>query len=358
MVDKKIADIHYRHLFAKNIANNLDIDKRDEKGKDSFIIADVWNEFATGKGNGVRFGLGVNTAVKSISTYLYNEAIQSGALIADIGDTWEKETSDSIMFDGGTIKSRSRDIPLADKNVPAPETNSKKPKPKTNNKSTTDNTAAAKKTAVPKKKTTKKVEKQPIEKQPVEKQTQAAKKDVASIEPTETDASKNIYKTDKKYSKMSRKKANDMAKKDPRLEQLTGGKGWVVNNGSFRTDVKYARKYTGKILSYIAQITGAELIVTSALGTGQYGNPHQRSGYASHHNAENPKLDLKASNYSLKQLQIKLKETGFFSRVSRERTHLDVQIKPEVYLAFEQNLTGEQVSQILKDKSLSNQRLA
>ena len=339
MVDKKLLDIHYRHLFAKSIANNLDIDKRDEKGKDNFIIADVWNEFASGKGKGVRFGLGVNSAVKSISTYLYNEAVSSGELLSDIGDTWERETT---PYSPQCSKSLSQ--PLPDSKPESEDTS----RTKTNDKKTSQKNVKGQKTDSNKTKSS----------QNTEIKSESDLNDSAELEPTTTDSSSNIYKTDNKYSKMSKTKANELAGKDSRLEKLSGGKGWTVSESSFRTDVKYARKYTGKILAYIAEITGAELIVTSALGTGQYGNPHQKSGYASHHNAENPKLDLKAKNMSMQQLQKKLKATGFFSRVSRERTHLDVQIKPEIYLAFEQNLNGQEISQILKNNGNLKERLA
>ena len=311
MVDKKISDVKFRQNIAKDIAGFLDVDKRDKEGKDGKIIANVWNDFVSDK-NGRRIDrfIQVNTAVKSISTYLYREAVNSGELISDIGDKWES----SAEKGSGKASSQTE----SEEKVKA-KNSSPKPKktPKTSNNART------------------KTNKEAV----VQNNT---------YEPTEVD-NQNIFSVDNSYARLSKQKVNEKAKNDPRLEKLVGGRGWSVSEGSFKSDVQYARKYTGKILTYVAEVTGAEIVVTSALGTGDVRNPHQRHGYASHHNAENPKLDLKSTNCSLRQLQSKLVQTGFFSRVSRERTHLDVQIKPEVYLAYAQNIEGAQVAKLLKE---------
>ena len=150
-------------------------------------------------------------------------------------------------------------------------------------------------------------------------------------------------KVDTSYSKLSRSKALEKAKQDPRLEELSGGKGWSVARDSFITDIPYARKYTGEILSFVSSLIGDNLVITSALGTAGTKNnktPHKLSkSYATHHNAENPKLDIRTNGNS-KKLQRKLLETGFFSRVAIEPDHLDVQIKKEVYLLFYLTIYG------------------
>ena len=317
MVDKKIWDINFRHSIAKGIANKLD--QTDETGKDGYIIANVWNDFVSDKnGKQIKTAIGINNAIKSISTYLYREALKTNEEITNIGDKWEASICN--------------------------------PEEKIDKKVTKDK-KTNKKTETLKVDTTNSTKAQRADNADNANKAKNSKNNTIDAELNSVEAKKgNIYAVDNRYSKITKKKANELVKKDPRLEKLSGGSGWSVKNETFRTDVKYARKYTGKILSYIANITGIDLIVTSALGTGQHGNPHKKNGYASHHNAENPKLDLTAKNCSLKQLQARLISTGFFSRVSREKTHLDVQIKPEVYLAFEQSLSGPEVTQLIKEK--------
>ena len=318
MVDKRISDAKFRQNIARDIANTLDADVRDIEGQDGKIVYNVWNDFVSDKG-GRRIDrfIHVNTAVKSISTYLYREAVRSGDLISDIGDKWESNLG------GEDGKSQKSEMPPQ----PKPEESSVMKSKSADNKRTN--------------KSSKKQLKQP---------NVQANSNI--FEPVEVDHA-GVYKVDNSYSRLSKQKVNNKAKNDPRLEKLRGGKGWSVDEASFRSDVQYARKYTGKILTYIAEVTGADIVVTSALGTGDARNPHQKRGYSSHHNAENPKLDLKAENMSLAKLQKKLLETGFFCRVSRERTHLDVQIKPEVYMAYAQNIEGAQVSAILKENRMN-----
>ena len=137
-------------------------------------------------------------------------------------------------------------------------------------------------------------------------------------------------KINNSYVNLSKSAAFARAKNDSNLEQLTGGKNWSISEASFRTDIPFAKKGTAAILDKVATLTGENLVITSALGTGEANNPHVKSGYSSHHNAENPKLDIRI-NGNGKSLAQKLKGTGYFSRVSIESDHLDVQIDPSKY---------------------------
>ncbi len=130
---------------------------------------------------------------------------------------------------------------------------------------------------------------------------------------------------DKSYLSLSKTEAYKKAEKDPNLEKLTGGKGWSVSENSFKTDIPFAKKGTSKILEEVSKLTGEKLVITSALGTGQAHNPHKKSGYDSHHNAANPKLDIRAHG-NANQLAEKLRKTGYFSWVLSEGDHVDVQI--------------------------------
>ena len=131
------------------------------------------------------------------------------------------------------------------------------------------------------------------------------------------------------YSRLSKSAAYQKALNDSNLENLSsGGRRWSISEASFRTDIPFARKGTKAILDRVTSIIGEDLVITSALGTGEAGNPHVKSGYASHHNAENPKLDISTRGKNAAQLAAKLRNTGYFSRVSIESDHLDVQIDP------------------------------
>ena len=167
-------------------------------------------------------------------------------------------------------------------------------------------------------------------------------------------------KVDTSYSKMNREKALKKAKKDERLEELTGGKGWSIAKDSFITDIPFAKKFTGKILSIVSDIIGEHITVTSALGTaGCNGKktPHKvTQNYCTHHNAENPKLDIKTNGHAAK-LRKKLISTGLFSRVSVEPDHLDIQIKSEVYDVIEQGYKIENILSYAR-KNMLNRLLA
>ncbi len=136
------------------------------------------------------------------------------------------------------------------------------------------------------------------------------------------------------YSTLSQSAAYQKALSDTNLERLSGGKNWEVAESSFITDIPFAKKGTGAILDKVGSIIGEKLVITSALGTGEANNPHAKGGYASHHNAENPKLDIRI-NGNGQELAQKLRNTGYFSRVSIESDHLDVQIDPEKFKSFE-----------------------
>lgn len=135
---------------------------------------------------------------------------------------------------------------------------------------------------------------------------------------------KTIGNIDNSYTKLNQAQATQKARKDSNLEELRGGKNWKVAN-TFHTDIPFAKKGTSAILQKVAQEIGEDLVITSALGTGEAKNPHKKGGYASHHNAENPKLDIATNGHGTALAQ-KLRNTGYFSRVSLESDHLDVQI--------------------------------
>lgn len=166
----------------------------------------------------------------------------------------------------------------------------------------------------------------------------------------------DVKKVDTSYSKMERNLALQKAKNDSRLEKLDGGKGWSVAKDSFITDIPYARKFTGKILSIVSSLIGEHITVTSALGTGgEKGRktPHKVSkSYCTHHNAENPKLDIRTNGNPAK-LRKKLIGTGLFSRVSVEPDHIDLQIKHEVYKVIEQGYELENILAYARKNMLS-----
>ena len=257
--------------LAKQIANTLD--EMDKNPNDKKVEASVWNQFVKDKGGKqISKYIDADDAIKSLVVYLCRQAKEKSRLIVELGQEWIKNLEGN----------RYEEVDFSSKNQP-----SKISKVKPN----------------------------------IKKKHCSTKK-----------------KVDTSYSKLSREKALEKAKNDSRLEKLNGGKGWSVAKDSFITDIPYARKYTGEILSFVSSIIGENLVVTSALGTAgtaKNKTPHKISrSYCTHHNAENPKLDIRTNGNS-KKLQRKLLLTGMFSRVSVEPDHLDIQIKNEVYLAFE-----------------------
>jgi hypothetical protein len=257
------------------------LDGKDKQGKNNKIEASAWNQFVSDKGGKqISNYICIDAAIKSLIVYLCRQAKASGRLISELGQEWIN-----------TLKNPTIEENSVDANA------EKKIKNKT-----------------------------------------AAKKSVSD------NLSKKV---DTSYSKLTREKALVKAKNDSRLERLDGGDGWSISENSFVTDIPYARKFTGAILSFVSSLIGENIVVTSALGTrGTKGKrtPHKISeNYCTHHNAENPKLDIRTNGNS-KKLRKKLIATGLFSRVSAEPDHLDVQIKNEVYLAFEK---GFNLSNIL-----------
>ena len=132
------------------------------------------------------------------------------------------------------------------------------------------------------------------------------------------------------YCSLSRQSALTKASSDPKLEKLSGGTRWKLS--SFRNDIPYAGKGTTAFLNNLCNEIGENLTITSALGTS--GSPHVKgSGYESHYNSNNPKLDIGGglSPSKANALAAKLRKTGYFSRVEVEKdgstAHLDVQIK-------------------------------
>ena len=267
------------NTLAKQIAAALD--EKDKQGKNGKIEASVWNQFVQDKGGKqISNFININDAVKSLVVYLYRQAKSKGQFIAELGQEWINNLASSD-------DNKVTDTPVSQ--------NSKKTKK-------------------------------------------------SNVKKEEQDLGKKV---DTSYSRISREQALKRAKNDKRLERLSGGRGWSVSEGSFVTDIPYARKHTGEILSFVSSIIGENIVVTSALGTGGTRgrrSPHWLSeNYCTHHNAENPKLDIKTNGHSGK-LRKKLISTGLFSRVSVEPDHLDIQIKNEVYLAFER---GHNMNNIL-----------
>lgn len=140
---------------------------------------------------------------------------------------------------------------------------------------------------------------------------------------------------DNSYLGLNKREAERKAQNDPRLERLSGGNGWSIQNASFTTDIPFARKGTSAILEKVSKLIGKELVITSALGTGEPNSPHAKKGYASHHNATNPKLDISLKGHNANDLAAKLRSTGYFSRISIESDHLDVQIDPSKFNSLE-----------------------
>ena len=149
-------------------------------------------------------------------------------------------------------------------------------------------------------------------------------------------------KIDYKYADMYRSAALELAAKDPNLEDLRTKQysGWLLKN-TFATDIPFAKKGTAKILQKVYEMTGIKLEISSALGTNGNGSgsPHQKNnGYSSHHNAENPKLDISYSSIgnsmSGEDFAAKLRSTGLFNWILVEGDHLDVQIHPDAYAKY------------------------
>ncbi|MBR6127938.1 hypothetical protein IKQ21_09665 [bacterium] len=149
-----------------------------------------------------------------------------------------------------------------------------------------------------------------------------------------------------KYVNKSKAQAEAMAKKDENLEDLRvtskNYDGWKLNPGTFNHDITFAKKGVSAVLQKASEMTGYKFIINSALGTGEGVSPHVvGTGYTSHHNAENPKLDISLTVYDKNGNTKKLNahemarilwNTGLFCHILEEpkTNHLDVQIDPAV----------------------------
>ena len=273
--------------LAKQLAEKLDA--LDNGGKNGKIEASVWNEFVKDKGGKtVKSYINTKSAVRSLVVYLCRQAREKGRLIVELGQEW---------IDG---------------------LNSAQTKPAESGKT--------------------------------EPTGNPAQRGSQSVNGEQTNRP-----VDTSYSTISRERALERARNDSRLEELKGGDGWSISSDSFVTDIPYARKHTGEILSFVSSLIGEEIIVTSALGTAGTRNrrtPHVVSrNYCTHHNAENPKLDIKHNGHP-SRLKYKLSCTGLFSRISIESTHLDIQIKPEVYYAFDRGYDMANILACAKNNTL------
>ena len=282
-------------ITSKTLAEQLahSLDANDTEGSNGKIEASVWNKFVSDKGGkNIKSFISADDAIKSILTYLNRQANNREKQIKELGQKWLKGIDE---FSDGAEKTQQ---------VTQSNTNGK--------------------------------------------QNSTNKKRINN---------KTLKNVDTSYAKLSRDKALKKAAKDPRLERLKGGNGWSVSLDSFITDIPYAKKHTGAILSFVSSIIGENLVVTSALGThGTRNNrtPHKvTQNYCTHHNAENPKLDIRSNGHP-KKLQKMLLNTGLFARVSIEPDHLDIQIKPEVYAAFENGYNMKNILANAKSNNLMN----
>ena len=167
----------------------------------------------------------------------------------------------------------------------------------------------------------------------------------------------NFYSTelmniDFKFANMTREKALEEAAKSPYLEELQSIPGKVVvSRGWFKTDIPYVTKGANKILEKIADELadklGGGLVITSALATGgKYANsknsPHSSRNkvYASHFNANNPKIDISLppryrscdkneAKKKAKEFANLLADTGYVNIEACHESHICIQIKPE-----------------------------
>ncbi len=138
-----------------------------------------------------------------------------------------------------------------------------------------------------------------------------------------------------RYANLTQEEALKEAKKDPKLVELKGGKGWTIS--SFENDIPYARTGTPELLDYICKKYNLTITVTSALGT--LNSPHGRgSNSKSHYNELNPKLDFGGglTHDQASDLKKKLEETGLFEgdigiEDHGSTSHLDVQFSDAAY---------------------------
>ena len=88
MVDNVNNDLNTRRALAREIAQELNA--KDGNAGDNRIDASIWNKFVKGKGGKeVRYGITLENAVDSISTYLARNAANGEKSVGELGDAWK-----------------------------------------------------------------------------------------------------------------------------------------------------------------------------------------------------------------------------------------------------------------------------
>ncbi len=88
MVDNVNNDLSARRALAREIAQQLNT--KDGNSRDNRIDASIWNEFVGDKGGKtVTYGITLENAEKSISTYLARNAASGDKTVAELGAAWK-----------------------------------------------------------------------------------------------------------------------------------------------------------------------------------------------------------------------------------------------------------------------------
>ena len=88
MVDNVNNDLSARRALAREIAQQLNT--KDGNSGDNRIDASIWNEFVGDKGGKtVTYGITLENAEKSISTYLARNAASGDKTVAELGADWK-----------------------------------------------------------------------------------------------------------------------------------------------------------------------------------------------------------------------------------------------------------------------------
>lgn len=144
---------------------------------------------------------------------------------------------------------------------------------------------------------------------------------------------KNVENSPNRYlCYTTTKAAAEAADNDPSLEKLNDNNWITISSHNFKTDIPYAKKGAMSIMTEVAKLLNTKLTITSALATGHPRNPHAKATDHSHHNANNPKLDLAIpAGMTDREFATKLHNTGYFANVIPERDHVDVEIDPKKF---------------------------
>lgn len=90
MVDNVNNDLSTRRALARDIARELNA--KDRNAGDNLIDASIWNEFVDGKGGKkVTYGITLENAEKSISTYLARNAASGDKNVTELGNAWKAD---------------------------------------------------------------------------------------------------------------------------------------------------------------------------------------------------------------------------------------------------------------------------